>query len=191
MLYKYAHRSRRMVGAHAALVVLAAVLTSTPSDAQRTGTRDTSLATASGMKDSIAAMAMVPDPLGVTMERLGSGTTWIPDAVSLPSRYFAADGWHLMVHGFVFGQFDAQRGARGGTQAGSLNWGMLMASHELAGGRFQARTMLSLDALGVTDHGYPLLLQTGETFHGVPLHDRQHPHDVWMELGAMYDRPVT
>ena len=90
--------------------------------------------------------SMVPDPLGVSMERLGSGTTWIPDAVSLPSRHFVAGQWDLMLHGFVFGQDDKQGGPRGSSQAGSLNWGMLMASHELAGGRFQARTMLSLDA---------------------------------------------
>ncbi len=134
---------------------------------------------------------MVPDPLGVSMGRLGSGTTWVPDAVSIPSRRFDAGSWNLMVHGFVFGQYDRQSGARGGSQFGSLNWGMLMATHELAGGRFQVRTMISVDAAGVTSRGYPLLLQSGETFDGVPIHDRQHPHDLWMELGAMYDRPIT
>ena len=29
------------------------------------------------------AMMMI-DPLGISMERMGSGTTWIPDAVALP-----------------------------------------------------------------------------------------------------------
>jgi hypothetical protein len=67
---------------------------------------------------------------------------------------------------------------------------MFMATHELGGGRFQARTMLSLDPWTVTPRGYPLLLQTGESFDGVPLHDRQHPHDFWMELGAMYERAI-
>jgi hypothetical protein len=39
--------------------------------------------------------------------------------------------------------------------------------------------------------GYPLLLQTGETADGTnPLFDRQHPHDVLMELGATYHRPI-
>jgi hypothetical protein len=68
---------------------------------------------------------------------------------------------------------------------------MFMANHELAGGRFQARTMLSLDPATVTAEGYPLLLQTGESFHGTPLHDRQHPHDFWMELGTMYERAIS
>jgi hypothetical protein len=102
-----------------------------------------------------------------------------------------AGKWDLMLHGFVFGEYDKQGGARGQSQGGSLNWGMFMASHELAGGRFQARTMLSLDPWTVTPRGYPLLLQSGESFHGDPLHDRQHPHDFWMELGAMYERAVS
>jgi hypothetical protein len=135
--------------------------------------------------------AMVPDPLGVSMERMGSGTSWIPDAVSLPSRHFMAGQWDLMLHGFVFGQYDRQGGARGESQTGSLNWGMFMVSHELAGGRFQARTMLSLDPWTVTPRGYPLLLQSGESYHGEPLYDRQHPHDFWMELGALYEKPIT
>jgi hypothetical protein len=139
----------------------------------------------------MSGMSMVPDPLGVSMERMGSGTTWIPDAISVPSRRFRVAKWDLMLHGFVFGQYEQQAGPRGRSQAGSLNWGMFMASHALAGGRFQARTMLSLDPWTVTPRGYPLLLQSGEAYLGEPLHDRQHPHDFWMELGAMYERPIT
>jgi hypothetical protein len=135
--------------------------------------------------------SMIPEPLGVSMERMGSGTTWIPDAISLPSRHFTKGAWDFMLHGFVFAQYDRQNGPRGDSQFGSLNWGMFMASHELAGGRFQARTMLSLDPATVTARGYPLLLQSGESYRGQPLHDRQHPHDFWMELGALYERPIT
>jgi hypothetical protein len=144
-----------------------------------------------GMSDTAMKHGMVPEPLGVSMDRMGSGTTWIPDAVPLPSRHFTADKWDMMLHGFAFGQYNDQGESRGDSQFGSLNWGMFMASHELAGGRFQARTMLSLDPATVTARGYPLLLQTGEGFHGEPLHDRQHPHDFWMELGTMYERAVS
>lgn len=152
--------------------------------------------------DSTASRAHMPDgmmsemtsmiePLGISMRRMGSGTTWIPDAVSLPTRSFMAGRWDLMLHGFVFGQYNQQSGPRGDDQFGSLNWGMFMASHDLAGGRFQARTMLSLDPWTVTARGYPLLLQTGETYRGAPLHDRQHPHDFFMELGVLYDRAIA
>ena len=134
---------------------------------------------------------MMIGPAGVSMERMGSGTTWIPDAVSMPNRRRMLGDWMIMAHGFVFAQYDKQSGERGADQFGSLNWAMLMATHDLAGGRFQARTMLSLDPLTVTNRGYPLLLQTGETYKGQPLHDRQHPHDFWMELGALYQRPIT
>jgi hypothetical protein len=131
---------------------------------------------------------MVSGPLSLSMDRMGSGTTWIPDAVTLPSRYKVFGAWEVMAHGFVFGQYDHQSGPRGNDQLGSLNWTMVMASRELAGGHLQARTMLSLDPATVTAKGYPLLLQTGEAFGGEPLHDRQHPHDFFMELGVLYQR---
>lgn len=143
------------------------------------------------MADSGMATPLVPSPLGISMDRMGSGTTWIPDAAPLPSRQFTAGRWEMMLHGFVFGEYDDQAGPRGDSQLGSLNWGMFMASHALGGGRFQARTMLSLDPWSVSPRGYPLLLQTGESFHGDPLHDRQHPHDFWMEVGTLYERAVT
>ncbi len=130
-------------------------------------------------------------PLGISMDRMGSGTTWIPDAVSLPSRHKTIAGWDFMLHGLAFLQYDRQGGPRGDEQFGSLNWAMLMASRNILGGRFQARTMLSIDPATVTKQGYPLLLQSGETFNNEPLHDYQHPHDFWMELGVLYERPVS
>jgi hypothetical protein len=68
---------------------------------------------------------------------------------------------------------------------------MLMADRPLAGGRVQLRFMPSLDPWTVTRCGYPLLLQSGETCNGEPLVDRQHPHDFFMELGALYEREIT
>src|SRR5206468_6723046 len=50
------------------------------------------------------------------------------------------------------------------------------------------RTMLSLDP-SIGKSGYPLLFETGETANGRdPLIDRQHPHDLFMELAASYSR---
>jgi hypothetical protein len=47
--------------------------------------------------------------------------------------------------------------------------------------------MLSLEPATIGKSGYPLLLQTGETADGAtPLIDRQHPHDLFMELAASY-----
>ena len=138
------------------------------------------------------ASAQVHDaPAGVPMERMGSGTSWLPDAVAQPARHFTAGGWTFMLHGAAFLQYDRQGGPRGADQVALLNWSMLAAGRQLGGGTVQARTMLSADALTVRDGGYPLLLQSGETWHGAPIHDRQHPHDFLGELAMMYDRPLT
>jgi hypothetical protein len=136
-------------------------------------------------------MSMAPDPLGVSMDRMGSGTSWIPSAAPLPALSARAGAWDLMFQGIAFAQFDKQSGPRGGEQFGGINWGMFMATHALGGGQLQLRSMLSLDAIGVTGFGYPMLLQTGEEYQGQPLHDRQHPHDLFMELGALYQRRIA
>jgi hypothetical protein len=132
----------------------------------------------------------ISGPLGISMDRMGSGTTWIPDAVTLPSRHLLTDNWMLMLHGFAFLQYNEQSGPRGDRQFGSLNWAMLMASRMVGNGHLQLRTMLSLDPWSVTARGYPLLAQVGETYLDAPLRDRQHPHDFWMEVGALYERPI-
>jgi hypothetical protein len=51
--------------------------------------------------------------------------------------------------------------------------------------------MLSLDELTIGAHGYPLLLQTGESVDGVPFHDKQHAHDLFMEIAAHYTYPLS
>ena len=49
--------------------------------------------------------------------------------------------------------------------------------------------MLSLEALTLRDIGSPQVFQTGETFGGrAPLIDYQHPHDLFMGLGAPVSR---
>jgi len=142
-------------------------------------------------RDTMKLGMSMPGPLGISMERMGSGTTWIPDAVFLPSRHFMAGSWMLMVHGWLFGQYDWQSGLRGASQFGSLNWAMIMAARDVGGGRLQLRFMPSLDPATVGRCGYPLLLQSGETCGGQPLVDRQHPHDFFMELGALYERAIS
>jgi hypothetical protein len=129
--------------------------------------------------------------VGVPADRNSSGTARIPDAVSEPMHHFVAGNWDLMLHGAAFAQYDNQGGPRGDSQFGVIDWAMLMATHDLAGGRLQLRSMLSLDRVGVGGSGYPQLLQTGESFNGLPLHDRQHPHDFFMEVAALYDRALT
>ena len=155
--------------------------------------RTARMTTAPGMQ------AMMHGPLGLPMTRTGSGTTWMPDSTPLYARMIEAGSWGLMVHGVAFGQYDHQGGPRGASQLGSVNWGMLMAARNLgratadggSAGRLQLRGMMSLEPFTVGGRGYPLLLQTGEAYQGQPLHDRQHPHDLFMEIAALYERPLA
>jgi hypothetical protein len=129
-------------------------------------------------------------PFGIPMSRMGSGTAWLPDASTMRAWHLEAGAWMLMVHGDAFLQYDHQGGPRGADQLGSINWAMLMAMRPLAGGTLHLHGMASAEPATIGAGGYPLLLQSGETFRGVALHDRQHPHDLFMELSALYERPI-
>ena len=100
----------------------------------------------------------------------------------------AAGTWMLMVHGDAFLQYGYQGGPRGADQLGSINWGMIMAMHQVGGGTLHLHGMASAEPLTIGARGYPLLLQSGETHQDQPLHDPQHPHDLFMELSALYER---
>ena len=143
-------------------------------------------------KNPMPPMAdMTVRPLGMPMTRMGSGTSWLPDASGMRAWHFTAGRWMLMVHGDAFLQYDYQDGVRGDDQVGSINWAMLMAMRPLAGGTLHLHGMLSAEPLTIGARGYPLLLQSGESFRDAPLHDRQHPHDLFMELSALYERAVS
>jgi hypothetical protein len=82
-------------------------------------------------------------------------------------------------------------GGADGVQPSSGNWGMFMARRPLGGGRFGVRTMISVEPWTVADCGFLNLLATGEVCDGDTIHDRQHPHDLFMELAAEFDRPLA
>jgi hypothetical protein len=147
------------------------------------------------MADSMpmdSVQSMMPErPFGIPMTRMGSGTAWLPDASAMRAWHFMAGSWMLMVHGDAFLQYDYQGGPRGADQLGSINWGMLMAMRQVGGGTLHLHGMASAEPLTIGAGGYPLLLQSGETYRGEPLHDRQHPHDLFMELSALYERRIS
>jgi len=141
-----------------------------------------------GMSDMSSHMAGV---LGIPHTRLGSGTSWQPEAAPHYGWHFLRGGWSLMVHGVAYAEYDRQLGPRGDDQIGSINWGMLMAMHSLWGGMLHLHGMLSAEPATIGSEGYPLLLQSGESYHGALLHDRQHPHDLFMETAAIYEHAVA
>lgn len=125
-----------------------------------------------------------------TMSREASGTSWQPDASPHEGLHVMREDWSLMAHGMAQFVFDHQGGPRGADKAFASTMLMGMARRELSPGTLGLRAMLSLDPALVGKDGYPLLLQSGETTDGVTtLVDRQHPHDLFMELSASYSVP--
>jgi hypothetical protein len=125
------------------------------------------------------------------MSREASGTSWQPDSSPMEGIHWMRGAWMGMVHGFADVVYDHQGGPRGEDDLFAPTMLMVMAQRPAAGGTFGARTMLSMDPATVGKRGYPLLLQTGETADGLtPLIDRQHPHDLFMELAAVYSHPL-
>jgi hypothetical protein len=137
------------------------------------------------------AMHDIPHPLGISPAREGSGTSWLPDASPMYMLETRVGGWSFGLMGNVFVQWIDERGARGDDQLGSVNWVMGMAHRPLGGGVIRGHVMLSLEPATVRRCGYPDLLATGEICRGERLHDRQHPHDLFMELSGAYSRAVS
>jgi len=117
------------------------------------------------------------------MNREGSGTSWIPDSSPMYGRMFMFGENMLMLHGAIFPRYTNVSTRRGDDRIDAPNWFMGMYSRPLWNdAQFGSRLMMSLDPLTEGGRGYPLLFQTGESWNGEPLHDRQHPHDLFDEL---------
>lgn len=126
------------------------------------------------------------------MNRDGSGTSWMPDESPMYGYMIHGKKWMTMIHGNVFLRYNNQdlfnKGNRGGSpRIDAPNWFMLMSQRKVgAKGLFSVNTMFSLDPLTVGNGGYPLLYQTGESYQGHKLVDKQHPHDLFAELNLSY-----
>jgi len=125
------------------------------------------------------------------MMRDASGTSWQPDSTPMEGMSGTLGDWLTMVHGYINGVYDHQSGPRGGNKTFSESMLMGMAQRAFGTGTLTLRAMISLEPF-MGKSGYPLLFQTGETSNGVtPLIDRQHPHDLFMELAGTYSRPIS
>src|SRR5437870_3616360 len=133
----------------------------------------------SHMQMSMQSSVDLADP----MSREGSGTSWLPDSSPMYGKMFMFDNGLLMLHGAIFPRYTNVSTRRGDDRIDAPNWIMGMYSHPLGDNtQIGARLMMSLDPLTEGGRGYPLLFQTGESWHDEPLHDRQHPHDLFDEV---------
>ncbi len=130
------------------------------------------------------------------MNRNGSGTAWMPDLTPMYAYMKHGHKWNYMVHGSVFLRYNWQNlnnnYQRGGKQLDAPNWVMGMAQRNVGkNGLLTLRLMMSLDALVMGGNGYPLLFQSGESYQGKPLIDRQHPHDLFSEVAVGYTHRLS
>jgi hypothetical protein len=102
----------------------------------------------------------------------------------------SAGRWQLMWDGVLFTTFNYQGGLRGEDEVRAQNWGMGMASRPLGRGTLALSGMVSLEPVTVGAGGYAHLFQLGETYRGLPVTDRQHPHDLFMQLEAKWRLPI-
>jgi hypothetical protein len=146
----------------------------------------------SGMDHGDHDMGAMTAALGpFVMNREASGTSWQPDVSPHSGVHSMTGKWTLMGHAMLNLVYDKQSGPRGDETVFGSGMVMGMATGRLSDrDTVQFRAMLSPDPLQ-GKRGYPILLAAGETADGVTgLVDRQHPHDLFMELSASYSRKI-
>lgn len=117
----------------------------------------------------------------------GSGTARLPAHEGpMKGLHIGAGDWMLMAHGTASLQYTDHRGPRGDSKTYVTSMAMLTAQRDTSWGKIQFKSMFSLEP-AMDPAGYPNLFATGETAGGLPLVDRQHPHDLFMELAARVD----
>jgi hypothetical protein len=174
----------------AVLIALVSPLLAAPARAQHEHHHDHAMP--GGAMTEGAPTGAPEDLLDLERRRNASGTAWQPETVPHTGLHLQAGAWQLMLHGVLFAGYDHQTGPRGDHAPLAVGWVMGMAERRVGdAGALSARVMLSPEPATVLDGGYPLHLQTGETWQGQPLHDRQHPHDLFMELALGYTHRLT
>lgn len=145
-----------------------------------------------GGHEQMASTVNIGDP----MARESSGTAWNPDSAPVYGRMkMFKDGGMLMLMGSAFLRYTSVGSSRDVSAAGkgsrrrfdAPSMLMLMYSRPVdEKAQVGLRAMVSLDPIIQRGYGYPLLYQSGELYRGQPIHDRQHPHDLFSELAATY-----
>jgi hypothetical protein len=121
------------------------------------------------------------------LRHMASGTDVEPDSTSPPMLMQMHKDWMLMLHGQASIVEQQQTGPRGADKFFSANWIMPMAQRSFGRSELTLRAMLSLEPATISGRYYPELFQQGETAFGKPIVDGQHPHNLFMELAALYD----
>ncbi len=111
-----------------------------------------------------------------------------PDPMATMDEMPAMPHWMTMLHGYAFLDANRQGGPSGGREFESQNHLMAMAVRGWGGGKLSLLGTFSLEPATIPPEGSRQLFQRGETYEGVLLVDRQHPHDLFVQLGASWEK---
>lgn len=125
-------------------------------------------------------------PLMQRAATMGSGTSVLPATSPMRMWSLRTGDWLWMLHGDAVAGYGVQGGPRGDLSWVAENWQMAMGSRYLGPGILDVRLMTSLEPFTTPPGGTSQLFQTGESYGGVLLRDKQHPHDLLMELSGRY-----
>lgn len=169
----------------AGVIFASLLVTSTVMAAEHAHHPDMDMSNMDMPHEDMAEMDMAHGLLGTyPATRDASGTSWQPDAAAHAGLHAMAGDWMLMGHLRLDAIYDWQRGPRGDDMGFLAGMAMGMAQRDFGDNTLMFRAMLSPDPF-MGKRGYPLLLASGETADGTThLIDRQHPHDLFMELSA-------
>jgi hypothetical protein len=136
------------------------------------------LALSQDMRRAVLALALVLGATPVAAQQ---------DHAAHQHEPASTPGWSANLDANVFFGLNLQR-RRFASYDGweSQNWLMGGAERPAGPGRLIFSGMLSFEPFTMAPEGSPQLFQTGESYNGVPLANLQHPHDLWMNLGATY-----
>jgi len=102
-----------------------------------------------------------------------------------------SDRWTKQSHGYAFLTSNRQGGKSGERVFESSNHIMASGSRRLWSGTFSFEGMFTLEPATIRPEGSPQLFQRGETYHGRLLVDLQHPHDLFAELAAVWEKDLA
>ena len=98
--------------------------------------------------------------------------------------------WNLAFDGVLFTTFNKQGGPRGDKQFRSQNWFMTMGTRQRPHGTLTLSAGVSGEPFTVGIAGYTEIFHVGEAYRNLQVTDRQHPHDLFMQLAAAWRVPV-
>ena len=93
-----------------------------------------------------------------------------------------------VVHGWAFLTSNRQGGRSGDQDFESQNHVMIVSSRPVGSWTLTLLGTFTAEPMTVPRQGAPELFQRGETYKDVLLVDRQHAHDLFVELGTLWSR---